>query len=506
MGRSDLFASRKNSRRSYLLRPAYSEATYTTPEHRGGARPALFPLPRNPRNNRARMTFCSLIHKRIAAFAYVLLVTTAACEPGAGKVVYVGGTLWNGTGVPPILDAVVIVADGHIEAAGPPDVVTIPRGAEVRRVDGRWLIPGLIDAHAHVERWMMPALLTHGVTTVRGAGGELDSVVALRDDALLGSTLAPRLFISGAAIDAAPATPPDVGVSNATDGRRAIDQLVLVDATQAIISPKITEALFGPLADEAKSLLLPIAGNLGRIDAITAAGAGVMAIEHLSGIVEASVTNPSAYFRAHSNLAAGRKMVMQGWTTLDSARIDRTARALADAGVVIIPTLHYLEVFSRLRDQRYIDSLDLPPVPEAIRNGWDIARLVRAARMTGRDFTTFRRARPRQNLFVRRFRAAGGVIAAGSNAPQMLMAPGAALHAEMAQLADAGLTPKDALLAATRDAARLLGVDSIGTIEAGSVADFIVLTADPLDDITNTTAIEFIVFKGERYYPEDFGQ
>ena len=197
---------------------------------------------------------------------------------------------------------------------------------------------------------------------------------------------------------------------------------------------------------------------------------------------------------------------MQGWTTLDSARIDRTARALADAGVVIIPTLHYLEVFSRLRDQRYIDSLDLPPVPEAIRNGWDIARLVRAARMTGRDFTTFRRARPRQNLFVRRFRAAGGVIAAGSNAPQMLMAPGAALHAEMAQLADAGLTPKDALLAATRDAARLLGVDSIGTIEAGSVADFIVLTADPLDDITNTTAIEFIVFKGERYYPEDFGQ
>ncbi len=153
------------------------------------------------------MTLRSLIDKHIAAFAYVLLVTTTACDSGVGKVVYAGGTLWNGTGVPPIFDAVVIVSDGHIEAAGPPDLVAIPRGADVRRVDGRWLIPGLIDAHAHLERWMMSPFLAHGITAVRGAGGEKDSVVALRDDALLGSTLSPRLYISGAAIDAAPANP-----------------------------------------------------------------------------------------------------------------------------------------------------------------------------------------------------------------------------------------------------------------------------------------------------------
>ncbi len=450
------------------------------------------------------MTLRSLIDKRVVAFAYVLLVTTTACDSGAGKVVYAGGTLWNGTGVPPIFDAVIIVSDGHIEAAGPPDLVAIPRGADVRRVDGRWLIPGLIDAHAHVERWMMSPFLAHGITAVRGGGGEKDSVVALRDDALLGSTLSPRLYISGAAIDAAPANPPEVGVSNATEARRAIDELVLVDATHAIISTKMTSALLRPLMDEANSLILPVAGHLGRINAVTAARAGLMAIEHLSGIVEASVTNPSAYFRAHGNFYAGKKMVLQGWTTLDSAQLDRTASALADAGVVIVPTLHYLEAFSRLRDQRYISSLDLSPVPEPIRSGWNIARLVREARLTGRDFTTFRRARARQNLFVRRFRAAGGVIAAGSNAPETLMAPGAGLHAEIAQLARAGLSPKDALLAATRDAAVLLGADSIGTIEAGSAADFIILTADPLEDIANTKAIEFIVFKGERYSPEDF--
>lgn len=452
------------------------------------------------------MTLLAPIHKRIRAVAYVLSVTTAACDAGAARTVYAGATLWTGTGAPPILDAVIIVSDGHIEEAGPRDVVSIPRNADVRRVDGRWIIPGLIDAHAHVERWMMPALLANGVTAVRDAGGQMDSVVALRDDALLGSILAPRLFISGAAINGTPAGPEEVGVANATEARRAIDQLVLVDATQAMISPKITLALLRPLMDEANALLLPVAGHLGKIDAIAAVDAGVKAIEHLSGIVEASVTNPSAYFRAHSNFYAGWKMALQGWVSLDSARIDRTARILADAGVVIVPTLHYYETFSRLRDRRYIASLDLSTVPEEVRRSWNIPSLVREARLTGRDFTTFRRARPRQNLFVRRFRAAGGIVAAGSNAPQTLIAPGPGLHAELEQLVRAGLSTKEALLAATRDAGRLLGVDSLGIIKPGAVADFIVLSADPLADIANTKAIKFIVFKGERYYPEDFGQ
>ena len=475
----------------------------------GSARLPLTPNPHAPLPRRRLgevMTLLSPINRGLRTAAYVLSVTTVACDAGAGKTVYAGGTLWTGTGEPPILDAVIIVSDGHIEEAGPRNLVRIPRNADVRRVDGRWIIPGLIDAHAHVERWMMPALLAHGVTAVRDAGGQMDSVVALRDDALLGSILAPRLFISGAAINGTPAGPEEVGVANATEARRAIDRLVLADATQAMISPKITLALLRPLMDEANSLLLPVAGHLGKIDAIAAVDAGVKAIEHLSGIVEASITNPSAYFRAHSNFYAGWKMALQGWVSLDSARIDSTARILADAGVVIVPTLHYYETFSRLRDQRYIASLDLSTVPEEIRRSWNIPGLVREARLTGRDFTTFRRARPKQNLFVRRFRAAGGIVAAGSNAPRTLIAPGPGLHAELEQLVRAGLSTKEALLAATRDASRLLAADSLGTIKPGAVADFIVLSADPLADIANTKAIEFIVFKGRRYYPEDFGQ
>ena len=87
-------------------------------------------------------------------------------------------------------------------------------------------------------------------------------------------------------------------------------------------------------------------------------------------------------------------------------------------------------------------------------------------------------------------------MVAGTDSPNQLIAPGASLHEEMALLVAAGLTPKDALLAATRDAARLLGIDSIGVLAVGKPADFIVLGGDPLQDIANTRKVERVVQNG----------
>ncbi|MDH5643011.1 MAG: hypothetical protein OEY63_02330, partial [Gemmatimonadota bacterium] len=81
--------------------------------------------------------------------ALCAILLTGACDLGQGKVAFVGGTLWNGTGAPPIYDAVVIVSDGKIDRAGPPDEVKVPPKAEVRRMDGKFIIPGLIDGHGH---------------------------------------------------------------------------------------------------------------------------------------------------------------------------------------------------------------------------------------------------------------------------------------------------------------------------------------------------------------------
>lgn len=417
-------------------------------------------------------------------------VVLTACESGAGKTAYVGGTLWNGTGSPPILDAVVIVEGGRIDRAGPPDAVRVPRGAAEVRLDGKWIIPGLIDAHAHTERWMLPRFLTYGVTSVRDMGGRQDSIVALRDETSLGSIPSPRLFIAGGMIGAGPTT--------ADEARRAIDSRALLDATHAKVYTRIDSVLLAAILDEAKTLSLPVAGHLGKVDALRASRMGVRAIEHLSGVVEATVPNRAPFLAAHDDLFGGWSMAERTWAALDSAALAGTANALKANGAAIVPTLVMHESLAHIADREYRASLDLTGVPDPVRQAWNRSELARGVFGLGEGAVALRQSRPAQDRFVRLFKRAGGLVAAGTDTPGPLLAPGASLHQELALLVAAGLTPREALLAATRDAARLMGVDSIGVIEEGAVADFVVLSASPLDDISNTRKVEAVVTRGVR--------
>jgi imidazolonepropionase-like amidohydrolase len=170
-------------------------------------------------------------------------------------------------------------------------------------------------------------------------------------------------------------------------------------------------------------------------------------------------------------------------------------------GAVIVPTLTLHEAWSRLSDETYTGNLDLFGVPEQVRVAWDVPGLVRRARITQSDFRAFRRSRPYQDRFVRLYHRAGGTVAAGSDAPNQLLAPGASLHDELALLVRAGLEPAEALLAATRNAAQLLNADSIGVLRVGAVADFVVLNANPLADIANSRDIELVILRGAPYSP-----
>ena len=422
----------------------------------------------------------------------------AACNPGKGKTAYVGATLWDGAGGPPVPDAVVIVtASGHIERAGPPDVVKVPRGAALVRVDGKWIIPGLIDAHAHAERWTLPRFLAYGVTAVRDLGGQQDSIVALREATSLGGVPGPRLYISGAMIDGTPATWRTATVAATENAaRRAVDRRALLDATQAKVYTKIDAARLAAILDEASAVSLPVTGHLGKVDAVSAARMGIRAIEHLSGVVEGSVADPTPYFQAHDDFFRGWNLAERGWATLDPARLERTAQVLQPARVALVPTLALHQVWAHLEDSTYLVTLDLTGVPTSVQEAWDVPDLIAHARLGFDDYLAFRRSRPVQDRFVHLYQAKGGLVAAGSDAPNQLLAPGASLHDELALLVAARLTPRQALLAATSNGARLLGVDSIGVVRAGAVADFVVLAASPLDDIKNTRKIEAVVSRG----------
>ena len=435
--------------------------------------------------------------RRLPLLTLLLVSVLAACSrPGSGKTAWTGATVLTGTGVA-IPNAVIIVAAGHVEAIGPADEVRVPRGTTVRDVSGRWIIPGLIDSHVHAERWTLPGYLAYGVTSVRDAGGIQDSVIFLRDDVASGTAEGPRLYVSGAMVDAAPAVWPGATVVRTeSDARRAVGNRVLIGATQVKVYTKVDRRLLAPLMDEAKALEMPVAAHLGRVDAITAAQLGVRSLEHMSGVIEAALGPRSGLFEAHADFFRGWNASERGWSRADSAALQRTAERLVAAGVAIVPTLALHDAWAHLADDTYTRSVDVSLMPQGAVNAWNVPDLVRRAGITAADFAAFQRSRPAQDLFVRLFHRAGGLVAAGSDSPNQLLPPGASLHRELALLVAAGLTPNQALLTATRDAARLLAADSIGVLRTGGVADFVVLRADPRQDIANASAIDEVVAAG----------
>ena len=438
------------------------------------------------------------------ALRALLLVVLAGCgKSGDGVIALEGATLIDGAGGPPKQDVVILIRNGHIEAVSRVNEIRIPKGAERINLVGKTVIPGLIDAHAHVERWAAPRYLAWGVTTVRDLHGSTDSTIALKHDLNLGSITGPRMFAAGAMIDGAPATYPNAtGVATGPDARRAVDQRAVAGADYVKIYTKITPALLRPLLDEAKTLRLPVAAHLGKIDALTAARAGVVSLEHMAGVVQAASRNPALYYRAHDRFLSGWTTEEQGWNTLDSASLARTARALAQTNVTIVPTLIVHEMLSRLDNPILLTRPGMEDVPDDAESVRSVASLLRRTGWRPRDFQAFRRARARQDQFVREFKRAGGAIAAGTDATNQLLIPGFSLHEEMALLVDAGLTPLEAIGAATRRGAQLLDADSLGMVTPGKVADLVVLNGNPTENIGATRNIAWVMTRGRLIYPD----
>src|SRR2546426_496195 len=135
----------------------------------------------------------------------VVLLLCAACKPpGEGMIALEGATLVDGSGRDPVKDALLLVKNGHIEAVARVNEVPVPRGAERISLVGKTIIPGLIDAHAHVERWATARYVAWGVTTVRDLHSDNDSAFVLKNDLNLGSVLGPRMFTAGGEVGPPP--------------------------------------------------------------------------------------------------------------------------------------------------------------------------------------------------------------------------------------------------------------------------------------------------------------
>ena len=430
----------------------------------------------------------------------LLALALSACDRNVPDgVALVGATVFDGSTARLQRDQVIIIQNDRIVAMGGRSEVDVPRRMRTVDLSGKYVIPGLIDGHVHLQRWTLPRFLAAGVTTVRDVHGPLDSILALREQANLGALTSPRIFSAGAMIDAAPPTYSDAQVVSGTnEARKAVDKLAVSGVDYVKTYTRITPELMRAVVDEAQTFGLRVTAHLGLTDALTAGEMGVRSIEHMSGVPEAIQGDKSPILAAHrAGFFPGWTAFEKAWAGLDSTDMARVATQLVTDRVVLVPTLVLHETLSRLDDPSIMqDGILKAMVPDSEVSRWNVPGMVERAGWTEPDFVAFRASRPNEDLFVRIFKASGGKVVAGTDAANQLIVPGSSLVTELQLLVVAGFSNADALFAATRDAALLLGADSLGSLAPGRKADLVILGQDPMADIANLRSIEQVMVRG----------
>lgn len=431
------------------------------------------------------------------------LVMGAACSgDDSGRVALVGATVVPGTDQRPIRNAVVVISGGRIESVGLAGEVDIPRGTEEIDLTGRWIIPGLIDTDAKAEAWALSRYIAYGVTALRDVRTPTEEIVGRADETEMSVVLGPRIYFSGT-----PVGDMNNGGLSATESRKLVDDNSLAGSDFIALGPTASPTMVKAAADEASSFQLPVVATLGLTDAVTATGDGIHSIVGLTGIPQAAAGSAAPFYAAYrQGNFQGWRETGRGWSRLRAGSLNRIADRLIAAYVSITPNLVVHEVAANLDDPSVLEAPEQGAIPAEMASGWDGAAIMRERGWSAADLRVFRQGRTVQDRFVAEFKERGGVVAAGSGAPGPYLVPGASLHMELQLLVRIGLTPQEALMAATSTAAAVLGVDSLGTVAAGQVADMLVLTADPLQDIRNTRAIETVILRGHMMLVEGIRQ
>jgi hypothetical protein len=417
---------------------------------------------------------------------------------GVKQILLKGATLVDGTGEVPLVRTNVLIGGDRIVAVTREDQPTPSAGeAEVHDLRGTFLIPALIDAHAHVyQDWMHSALLSMGITTIRNPmtfptdDGGTGSEDRLKVDALR----------AGLPIDYPPSPLPHVAtVSTEVQmrdevGRQAGDGVDLVKLYTGL-PPELVRAGVA----EAHALGIKAIGDLVRTSWTDAARAG---IDYLSHAVPRHPSLLPAAVRAqyHDDVALGRQHPVCRWLELVDLRgeeILQMAEALVECGVAVDPTLTSLEAMLFAGDPRYHALIEdgQRRLPSQLRKQQQVPHLPSGALadLRRRASAAWDKALGLVNLLHEQ----GVTLLAGTDTPRAWVVPGASLHRELVLLGAAGLSSMEALCAATGQCAAALGIEEQkGTVEPGKRADLVVLDDDPLADINNTTSIRWVMRAG----------
>jgi imidazolonepropionase-like amidohydrolase len=368
--------------------------------------------------------------------------------------------------------------------------------------------------HVHVlnSDLMLPLFVANGVLGVRDLGvHNLDEILLWRKQAAAAEIISPRIITAGKILDGYPQADASFSILVKTpdEGRKAVDDLKAKGVDFIKVYEELTRDTYYAIADEAKKAGLPFVGHVPvAVTTIEASDAGQKSIEHLGKILEDSSSDPGRIKAAHE------LPIKEGDYFAFTTRLGRTNEAIVDTfdqkkargifthfkknGTWQTPTL------AVKYGRAFIDELDSKGdsrakyVEPSQVNYWKPAVGFFSRYRTQVFIDAQKKYFQKELDVVGQLQRAGVKILAGTDAPNAYVIAGFGLHDELALLVDAGLTPMQALESATRRPAEFFGeLTTSGTIEKGKIANLVILDANPLVDIKNTTKIDAVIQNGK---------
>ncbi|MCA9214473.1 MAG: DUF1028 domain-containing protein, partial [Planctomycetales bacterium] len=385
-------------------------------------------------------------------------------------IVLTGGKLIDGRGGSPVENATVVVRGSRIVAAGSSDDITIPNGATEYKLNGMSILPGLIDSHFHSKDDVQIPVefeLKNGITSFRDPGHPFRFYDAVRN----ADQTMPRVFLCGGHLDAAPAVWPDqaVVIQDTEDARRAVNEHVDRGASAIKVYFRLPLAHVAAACEAANQRDVPVTGHLELVDADDAIAVGVRGIEHITsfGTVLANPADAERFkSRIFDDSNARHELRYRLWANIDLDRSPRKQSLLSQIVVENVFVSPTLAVFERRAGKQ----------DATVEEAMGFANMLR---------------------FLGECHGAKAKIVVGSHTHGPFAERGRAYQHELELLVEAGLSPMEAITAATLTGAQFFRIEErLGTVEVGKLADIIVIEGDPSNDISAMRNVKHVMLNG----------
>lgn len=392
----------------------------------------------------------------------------------------------------------VVVSLGKIIAMGESGTVDYAGNATLLDGKGKFLIPGLAEMHAHVPpiddiepmKEVLSLFLANGITTIRGMLGH-PMHLELREKINSGEILGPHFYTTGPSFNGNTVKTTEEGAQRVREQKTAgYDYLKL--------HPGLTPETFEAITSTANEIGIPFAGHVSfGVGIKRAIDAGYSSIDHMDGFVEALVPNIEKMGEEGNGLFG-----IYSSHLADTSRIPEIIQGLKERDIWMVPTQALAERWMSPEGAAvFLNAPEMKYMKKETRDNWEKAKkvLLRDDRFDNEKVEAYIKLR-RKLIYECQQNGVG--ILLGSDAPQIFNVPGFSAHHELKYLVDAGLSPYEALQTGTVNVADYLGKEDSGLITVGAVSDLVLLNANPLDDIQNTTKIEAVML-GDKFLPRD---